>query len=1062
MVSYRDEGPLPGPLSELVAKAPAVSLPLSGLDLDGIRAFLSRREVAKRLLEVTGGLPTALEEVVASPVARPADLFQRRLSALPQADRDALLCLAVLNQPAGAELIGRLIGQVRGEALPDAGARLDRMAREHFVELRPAVGELAFAIGRESSRQAILAMASPAEAAQLHLAAGEELRARNADPEVVARHFLAADPHGRGAQEALRAGEALADRFAFDEAAELFRRALEGLPQVEHPAVHQRVAQVLRGAGDYVGAMRHVGLAKKGASPQLRRALAAEAAKLALLTGRLTTARKLCEVVLDGRRLPAESDAAGLSAYSDFADVLFLQGQYPEARTHCEQGLITYGSRPSLALPLRITLAKVLLVQGACDEASAAYEANAALARQAGMPREEARALIGQGVVAHRRGDRRSAISLYRAGLALCGTDRGLSALALSNLGSLYADSGEFEPAVDHLARALSAFTRARRAKEVAHCALNLARLHLFLGESERARELCEHARATASEVGDPYLVASSRLVLGEIGEARGEWAEALCHVAEARTSFETLKSPRYAAESALAQARIHLARGEAGLARGTLATESVDEMSRTSRAIEAESEMIAGELALNASELKDAMLRLARAKEILLETPDLEGPYRVYHLLSRLRAAAGDPAGAAADATRAARLLDELVTRIPPASRPSFLKHPRRAAVFSAASEREITPSQVARALSLDSGDDVRAHGLLGKSPALKKVLKVLDAVARSNATVLIRGESGTGKEILAEAIHRKSARREMPLVKVNCAAMVEELLLSELFGHEKGAFTGAIRERKGRFELAEGGTIFLDEIGDISPKAQVALLRVLQEREFERVGGQKTLRVDARVICATNRNLEAMIAAGTFRQDLYYRLKGVMLELPPLRDRSDDLPELVEHFLTRFALERHEEKKVLSPEALELLASYSWPGNIRELENVISSASIFATSRTILPEAFENIQELAPLVAVPPADEDDEDTADDGSAATMRRRPPPEETLDYFELTRQRGISLKDLREDVEFQCISRALGEAKGNISEAARLLQMKRSRLSQIVNADPALRGQVKGG
>src|SRR5439155_9372577 len=193
---------------------------------------------------------------------------------------------------------------------------------------------------------------------------------------------------------------------------------------------------------------------------------------------------------------------------------------------------------------------------------------------------------------------------------------------------------------------------------------------------------------------------------------------------------------------------------------------------------------------------------------------------------------------------------------------------------------------------------------------------------------TVLIRGESGTGKELLADALHELSVRRGMPLVKVNCAAMVEELLLSELFGHEKGAFTGAIRERKGRFELADGGTLFLDEIGDISPKCQVALLRVLQEREFERVGGTKTMKVDVRVICATNRDLEALIAQGRFRQDLYYRLKGVMLELPALRERLEDLPLLCAHFLERAAKERGENAKRLADEAHALIARHDWPG--------------------------------------------------------------------------------------------------------------------------------------
>jgi transcriptional regulator with GAF, ATPase, and Fis domain len=381
---------------------------------------------------------------------------------------------------------------------------------------------------------------------------------------------------------------------------------------------------------------------------------------------------------------------------------------------------------------------------------------------------------------------------------------------------------------------------------------------------------------------------------------------------------------------------------------------------------------------------------------------------------------------------------------------------------VLAAAAEREITPAQVYRGRTL-CPEPRPARELIGKSAALKKIFKVLEAVGRCDATVLIRGESGTGKELLAEAIHRRSPRKDMSLVKVNCAAMVDELLLSELFGHEKGAFTGAIRERKGRFELAEGGTLFLDEIGDVSPKTQVALLRVLQEHEFERVGGQKTLHADVRVICATNRNLEAAIAEGRFRQDLYYRLRGVMLELPPLRDRLEDLDELCEHLLARVARQNCQEKKVLSPEALRLLASYSWPGNIRELENVLTSACVFSSNRLITPEAFESIAELAPLIE--PAESLDgarkDERAAPPSSGSSHVPPHSSEAIDYFELARQRGISLKELREEMEVQCISRALTQAKGNISEAARLLQMKRSRLSQIVNANPALRSGVKG-
>jgi transcriptional regulator with GAF, ATPase, and Fis domain len=234
-----------------------------------------------------------------------------------------------------------------------------------------------------------------------------------------------------------------------------------------------------------------------------------------------------------------------------------------------------------------------------------------------------------------------------------------------------------------------------------------------------------------------------------------------------------------------------------------------------------------------------------------------------------------------------------------------------------------------------------------------------MVDKVAASDSTVLLVGESGTGKELFAEAIHLRSARKDGPLVKVNCAAFVETLLLSELFGHEKGAFTGALSRKKGRFEMAQGGTIFLDEIGDISPNTQVALLRVLQEREIERVGGGGAVSIDVRVIAATNRNLEEMVRQGSFRLDLYYRLKGVVLELPPLRERRADIPRLVRHFAEREA-EGQGRARYFSYDALRLLASYNWPGNIRELENFVRSMLLFVDDEVIQEEHIREFDEF------------------------------------------------------------------------------------------------------
>ncbi|HUI42320.1 MAG TPA: sigma 54-interacting transcriptional regulator, partial [Terriglobia bacterium] len=232
----------------------------------------------------------------------------------------------------------------------------------------------------------------------------------------------------------------------------------------------------------------------------------------------------------------------------------------------------------------------------------------------------------------------------------------------------------------------------------------------------------------------------------------------------------------------------------------------------------------------------------------------------------------------------------------------------------------------------------------IVGESPALKRILKQLETVAPTDATVLLQGETGTGKEVFARAIHNLSRRRDRTFVKVNCAAIPAGLLESELFGHEKGAFTGAIAQRPGRFELAHQGTLFLDEVGDIPLELQPKLLRALQEREFERLGGTKTLRVDVRLIAATNRSLVQMVADGQFRSDLFYRLNVFPVQAPPLRERRDDIPMLVSYFVQKYALRMEKKIESVSSEALQALTDYPWPGNIRELENFIERAVILS----------------------------------------------------------------------------------------------------------------------
>ena len=301
------------------------------------------------------------------------------------------------------------------------------------------------------------------------------------------------------------------------------------------------------------------------------------------------------------------------------------------------------------------------------------------------------------------------------------------------------------------------------------------------------------------------------------------------------------------------------------------------------------------------------------------------------------------------------------------------------------------------------------KLDNVIGKSSQMQEIYKILREVANTKATVLIQGETGTGKTLVARALHFNSSGKEKPFIHVNCAALPEGLLESELFGHVKGAFTDAVANKPGKFELANAGTIFLDEIVELSPMLQVKLLRVLQEKEFEQVGGIKTIKIDVRVIAATNRDIKKALEGGLLREDLYYRLNVISINIPPLREHKEDIPLLVEYFLQKFNRESGKNIKGVSPRAMDMLTNYNWPGNVREVENVIERAVILGSKNTLLPESL-------PLHLKKESDK-------------MEIHIPPE------------GIAL----EKVEKSLIREALKMTKGNQSRAAKLLDISRNTL-----------------
>jgi two-component system, NtrC family, nitrogen regulation response regulator NtrX len=359
------------------------------------------------------------------------------------------------------------------------------------------------------------------------------------------------------------------------------------------------------------------------------------------------------------------------------------------------------------------------------------------------------------------------------------------------------------------------------------------------------------------------------------------------------------------------------------------------------------------------------------------------------------------------------------------------FLEKPLSLSRVVVTVQNALERGRLARELRQLSDRLTRAEPLLGGSPAMQRLKAEIATAAPSDSRILILGENGTGKELVARQIHRLSARRAGPFVEVNCAAIPEDLIESELFGHVRGAFTGAVSERSGRFEQADGGTLFLDEIGDMSLKTQARVLRVLQEQRFERVGGTATIRVDVRVVAATNKGLEEEIRQGRFREDLYFRLAVIPLRVPPLRERAEDVPVLAAHFIALFAHELKRRPKAVDREAMAHLAEHAWPGNVRELRNLIERLMIMVPGDTIVPG------DLTPAIR------------GDGDAAAVAGEPGGRQgaravwDADYG--------SLREARAAFEKHYIERKLAELDGNVSRTAAALDLERSNLYRKMRA-----------
>ncbi len=886
------------------------------------------------------------------------------------------------------------------------------------------------------------------------------------------RADLAGDAYGRALDSA-------DDAIVRREVVSTWMCALDALAPNEHQlALRIRAAERALEAGEADEAYRWAKAAASATEGTENVDVTLILGRAAVAMGDLVTAR----VALERGRASVKDSEVHASIAAELAEVAYAKG---DARTAANEARLALASQDvSTRLRARNTIGKLLLADARWEEAERHFTEDAHVAAAAGERTSELRAHVNRAVALLSRGQLEEAEAIFNAVLEegeRLGDDR-VCAFALDNLAVVASWRHEYGQALALSERTLQKRLRIGDRLSTAFILSNLADLRGKVGLLDYAEHAVSFGRRLLGPGMPPTLAIRFSVHAARIALLRGRTVDAQREVSKALAEQSIVDAGEFSGRAHRVAARIALDDGDIG--RASVAIERARELATTDFA-STEVALIDVAIARAKGDLDvSLMVGVDRAVSLARVTGEEELLREAHVLASKIYAASGDVERARAHVEQAIAVRDAVVRTLADDVRPAFLARRDVAAL-------EIEAATLAPALPPYRGETPRgecddqdgprtqrsatpvpARMIIGDDPAIRALIGAIRKVARTDGTVLVHGESGTGKELVAEALHRSSDRAHAPFVALNCAALVETLLLSELFGHEKGAFTGAIARRRGRFELAEGGTLFLDEIGDISPRTQVALLRVLQERTFERVGGATSIRTNCRIICATHRDLKAMVDRGEFREDLYYRLRGITLEVPALRARAGDLPRIAEHLLVRIAAERGEAPKNISQEAIELLMRHKWPGNVRELDNALRAAALFAESNVIGATDFtDNVEDLrslrhtsappvslatvAPVSIMSGAANDGESDIDipvhisgDISGAELPQDEAGATAIAYA-CVRQGSVSLADLKRQIERDCVARALAETHGNITRAAALLGMKRPRLSQLV-------------
>ena len=1069
------------------------TLRLDGLDLDGLRRYVQSPRVLQKLLEASEGLPSEIDELIDALPSNVEELFRRRLDATAPTTREMLAALAVYGRPASA----RMLAAVTQHPVQQVAKALAEQREARVLERKITNGEIQFAYARGANQEVTHKSTSAQDLERHH---GGWARALAAEPghgnaSLLAHHQLRSAEPARGVPLAVKAAESHTVAGAFDSAAQLLEDALPHAKGELRVAILERLSELASLRGQPRAAIRYLGQLKDAVPEDQRGQVLRREAEILNGGGDHDAALETIELARAANAGACAIDRAAIEAAA--CEAQYQLGHLDAARATGEAALTMLDEAASddqamQRIALLNLLGKIALARDDVASAQALFGDTRALAERCAISKEEARGLLNVGFAQLRQGDLPAAEANLRLGLDKARDNNDLRLLAFGNLnlGVLAHQKGELGVAIDHYRACRSLFSRLGNRTQLARALYNLGNLFYLTGDMRRAQSHNDEALRLAVAGKVERLAAIAGTLDGLLLAERGER-----EAAEARLRDAMLKQSRLGEERPV-ETMVELADIQLRAGDTARATDTLDEAARTiarlsNKQLEARAALLRGRAMLAAGDdtALDALLAARDAIERLGERLPLRDAELA---VGSAYASLGRKEVARMHYAAAAQIQLAVAAELPADLRATFESARPQAELTAAiaALDHVITtdlPPPVRQPISVAPAErkpewGERYGAIIGTSRKLHKVFKILDRVSKSESTVLVIGESGTGKELVAEAIHRNSPRAKGPFVKLNCAALVESLLLSELFGHERGSFTGAHQRKVGRFEMAAGGTIFLDEIGDISQKTQVSLLRVLQEFEFERVGGGRSIKLEARVICATNRNLGQMVREGTFREDLYYRLKGLSVDLPSLRDRAEDIPMLAQHFLDRYAEESGTVEKALSPDSAATLEQYAWPGNVRELENVIRSVALFADGQTIERSDFDDYRELfedspafeqvlgasrpteplaaavsppttppaAPLYALPPPA--------DARRASEPAAPPESVLIEQiFEL----GVPLAELKRRIQDEAIAHALRVTKGNITRAAEMLGMKRPRLSQIINASEVLKQLCQG-